>query len=76
MTPIDFVSRVRAADPRLNAVVDEHLADNDELNPRIEGSLRKSDCGQVTDGAACLYARPHDHGLSPELQPLVQAVPL
>ena len=23
-----------------------------------------------------LYARPHDHGLSPELQPLVQAVPL
>jgi hypothetical protein len=31
MTPTDFVSRVRAADPRLNAVVDEQLADNDEL---------------------------------------------
>ena len=35
MTPIDFVSRVRAADPRLNAVVDEHLADNDELLPHL-----------------------------------------
>ena len=31
MTPIDFVSRVRAADPRLDALVDEHLADNDEM---------------------------------------------
>jgi len=31
MTPTDFVSQVRAADPRLSAIVDEHLADNDEL---------------------------------------------
>lgn len=37
------------------AITPDHLADNDELNPRIEGSLRKSDCGQVTDGAACLF---------------------
>lgn len=31
MTPTDFVSRVRSADPRLDAVVDGHLADHDEL---------------------------------------------
>lgn len=31
MTPVEFVSRVRAADPRLDVVVDEHLADNEEL---------------------------------------------
>lgn len=34
----------------------EHFSeDNDEANPQIEGSLRKSDCGQVTDGAAALF---------------------
>lgn len=31
MTPPDFVTQVRAADPRLSAVVEEHLADNDQL---------------------------------------------
>jgi len=31
MSPPDFVSQFRAADPRLNAVVDQRLADNDEL---------------------------------------------
>ncbi|MFZ5743386.1 MAG: acetyl-CoA acetyltransferase [Pseudomonadota bacterium] len=38
------------------AITPEHLSDNnDELNPPIEGSLRKSDCGLVTDGAAALF---------------------
>jgi acetyl-CoA C-acetyltransferase len=38
------------------AITPEHLSeDNDELNPPIEGSLRKSDCGQVTDGAAAVF---------------------
>lgn len=32
----------------------DHLTENDELNPLIEGRLRKQDCGQVTDGAAML----------------------
>lgn len=27
---------------------------NDELNPVIDGSVRKLDCGQITDGAACV----------------------
>lgn len=31
-----------------------HFADDDEANPKIEGSLRKADCGQVTDGAAAV----------------------
>ena len=37
------------------AITDEHLGENDEVNPRIEGRLRKSDCGQVTDGAAAIF---------------------
>lgn len=37
------------------AITPDHLGDNDEVNPKIEGSLRKSDCGQVTDGAAAIF---------------------
>lgn len=28
--------------------------DNDEINPLIEGPLRKTDCGRITDGAAAV----------------------
>lgn len=31
------------------------FAEDDETNPKIEGTLRKSDCGQVTDGAAAIF---------------------
>jgi acetyl-CoA C-acetyltransferase len=30
------------------------FGEDDDLNPVIEGSLRKFDCGQITDGAACV----------------------
>jgi acetyl-CoA C-acetyltransferase len=33
---------------------EEHYTDNDEVNPSIEGRIRKMDCGQITDGAACV----------------------
>lgn len=33
----------------------EHYTDNDELNPSIEGRIRRMDCGQITDGAACVF---------------------
>ena len=44
---------------------------DDELNPVIEGRVRKQDCGQITDGSACVIvasekaARAHaqQHGL-------------
>lgn len=36
-------------------ITEDNLGDNDEFNPRIEGQLRKSDCGQVTDGAAAVF---------------------
>lgn len=29
--------------------------DDDAANPAIEGRIRKSDCGQITDGAACVF---------------------
>jgi acetyl-CoA C-acetyltransferase len=34
---------------------DDHYTDNEELNPTIEGCIRKMDCGQITDGAACVF---------------------
>jgi len=33
---------------------DAHYTDDDELNPSIEGRIRKMDCGQITDGAAAV----------------------
>jgi acetyl-CoA C-acetyltransferase len=33
----------------------EHYSDDDELNPCIEGRIRRMDCGQITDGAACVF---------------------
>ena len=30
------------------------FSNDDELNPVIEGCVRKQDCGQITDGAACV----------------------
>ena len=33
----------------------EHYTDSDELNPSIEGRVRRMDCGQITDGAACVF---------------------
>src|SRR5690606_13825284 len=32
----------------------ESFTQNDEANPVIEGMIRRQDCGQVTDGAACV----------------------
>lgn len=53
---------------------DGSFSDDEELNPCIEGRVRKLDCGQITDGAACVilagpraaldYARAHDLQLS------------
>lgn len=34
---------------------DKHYSQDDELNPVIEGRIRKMDCGQITDGAACVF---------------------
>lgn len=51
---------------------DQSFSADDAMNPRIEGKLRKSDCGQITDGAACIFlaneqvaqAYAQKHGLS------------
>lgn len=42
------------------AITPDHLSDDDEANPPIEGSLRKADCGQVTDGAAAIFLASRD----------------
>ena len=31
------------------------FTDNDQYNPSIEGRVRKLDCGQITDGAVCVF---------------------
>jgi acetyl-CoA C-acetyltransferase len=33
----------------------EFYTDDDNANPAIEGRIRKSDCGQITDGGACVF---------------------
>ncbi|MEA1942474.1 MAG: acetyl-CoA acetyltransferase [Pseudomonadota bacterium] len=56
------ISRINFANAKRNplaqtrgwAFTDESFGENDEANPVIEGRMRKSDCGQVTDGAAML----------------------
>lgn len=53
-----------------------NLAEDDTANPLIEGSLRKQDCGQITDGAAVVFLANADftqawcrrHGLKMEEQ--------
>jgi len=34
---------------------EESFLEDDEANPVIEGRIRKHDCGQITDGAACVF---------------------
>jgi acetyl-CoA C-acetyltransferase len=34
---------------------EQHYSDDDSVNPVIEGRVRKMDCGQITDGAACVF---------------------
>lgn len=31
------------------------FCEDDEANPRVEGRIRKQDCGQITDGGACVF---------------------
>jgi acetyl-CoA C-acetyltransferase len=50
------------------------FSNDDDLNPVIDGSVRKMDCGQITDGAACVIlagesaARDHAHKLGIKLE--------
>jgi acetyl-CoA C-acetyltransferase len=34
---------------------EQSFLEDDEANPVIEGRMRKHDCGQITDGAACVF---------------------
>lgn len=34
---------------------EDSFAEDDEANPVIEGRIRKQDCGQITDGAVCIF---------------------
>lgn len=36
-------------------ITDESFRENDEVNPVIEGRIRRQDCSQVTDGGACVF---------------------
>jgi len=62
------ISRINFANARRNpnaqtrgwTLTDAHFSEDDEVNPVIEGRLRKSDCGQVTDGAAAVILAGED----------------
>lgn len=57
------ISRINFANAKVNPNAQtrgwktppEYFDRNDETNPTIEGWMRKSDCGQVTDGAAVAF---------------------
>lgn len=34
---------------------EDYFGNNEQINPIVEGSLRKSDCGRVTDGSATVF---------------------
>ena len=33
----------------------ESFTDDEQANPPVEGRIRKNECGQITDGAACIF---------------------
>jgi acetyl-CoA C-acetyltransferase len=37
------------------------FTEDDEVNPRIEGRVRRNDCAQVTDGAAAIFLASRDY---------------
>lgn len=45
-------SRNPNAQTRKWTLTDEHFAEDEELNPVVEGWMRRQDCSQITDGAA------------------------
>lgn len=63
------ISRINFANAKRNPLAqtrrwsftDESFGEDDEANPVIEGRMRKSDCGQVTDGAAMLVLANAEH---------------
>lgn len=44
-----------AAQTRNWTLTDQHFANDDELNPVVEGWMRRQDCSQITDGAAVIF---------------------
>lgn len=36
-------------------LTDQHFANDDDLNPVVEGWMRRQDCSQITDGAAVVF---------------------
>ena len=54
---VNFANAKRNANAQTRKWVftDESFMEDDEANPVIEGQIRKQDCGQITDGAACIF---------------------
>lgn len=43
------------AQTRAYELSDANFSENDDANPVVEGRIRKTDCGQITDGGACVF---------------------
>ncbi len=62
------------AQTRAWQMTEEHFGDDEQLNPRVYGGIRRHDCGQITDGAVVLflanaataaeYAKKHNRSLA------------
>ena len=60
--PLTRIAEINFGNAKLNpraqtrgwAFADGSFGDDPSLNPSVEGRVRKLDCGQITDGAACV----------------------
>ncbi|MEL6869404.1 MAG: acetyl-CoA acetyltransferase [Pseudomonadota bacterium] len=42
-------------------LTDAHFGEDEELNPVIDGHIRRQDCAQITDGAATIFLASHEY---------------
>jgi len=54
-TNYDNARRNKNGQTRNWELTDEYFNSNDTTNPIVEGSLRKSDCGRISDGSATIF---------------------
>lgn len=57
------IAKINFANARVNpqaqtrdyVLNDDNFSEDDDANPVVEGRVRKTDCGQITDGGACVF---------------------
>lgn len=66
------ISKINYANAKRNSnaqtrnweITDAYFGKDDQMNPIVEGALRKSDCGRITDGSATLFLASENYAQS------------